>query len=530
MKLAFKKNAWLILTVALWSVFQAVQLDNEWDRMDGDDAQYILHARSLLVHHRYNDPNLIYRPGAITTAESVPPGWPVLLLPVVALFGVRLIALKAYVIVFALLSGLLLHRILMRLTRDALISLLITGKYYFSMTTIVFSRVIYSEWPFYLTMLAAVWIVLRQDGKKERNALSWAAAGLAAGLALSCRSAGIALVAAAGAVLAGQVLKRRPIRHILLRFGAFAAGVLFVFGSMQILVKAEKAPGYKSQIMLKNIDFHEQGQATPGEILARIPVNAKSFVKSQWPQVFGRTWHEYAQYKYPAFNGIIWALIWIFGAVFTVLTVLGFLDACKKGPTIVEYTTLFYLAIMMIIWFSYEPYRYLMPVGPFLFYYLTRGLLLVPEALKRPPAAWRRRIVVFLLVVLGVNVFHAGIEVYKYKFSERNAFSLFRPYKATVAWLKAYVMPGEILVADEPRWYALETGLRVTTFLKSRDPEKVLDDLSRLNGAVIVFDPSRHFQKLCLVPVFEKYGDRFRLIQEFGHIRIYELKKSKDGD
>jgi hypothetical protein len=520
----------LILVVVLWAVFQAIQLDNEWDRMDGDDAQYILHARSLLVNHRYNDPHLIYRPGTITTAESVPPGWPVLLLPVVALFGVRLVALKVYVILFALLSGVVLYRILMLMIRDAAISILITGRYYFSMTTIVFSRVIYSEWPYLLTTLVAVWIVLRQNAQPKRSPLQWGAAGLVAGMALLCRSAGISLIAAAGAVLIEQVVRRRrTLRTVLVQFSLFAAGVLVVYGSIQFMVKAEKAPGYKSQILLKDIDFHEKGQATPDEILARIPQNGKSFIKCQWPQLFGRYWHEYAEYKYPAIDGIIRPFLWSVGAVFLVLMVLGFWAECKRGPSIVEYYTLFYLAVMSIIWFHYEPYRYLMPVGPFLLLYVVQGLSFFLGMLRRTVPARRRWVFGFLLIVLVVNIFHAGLEVYKYKFSDRNATELFSPYKATVAWLKKYVMPDEVVIADEPRWYALETGLKVTTFLKSLDPEKVLSDLDRFPNALIVLDSKRHFQKLCLVPVFQKHNDRFSLIQEFGHIRIFRLKQFKDG-
>jgi hypothetical protein len=523
----FNKNAGWILVLILWAVFQTVQLDNEWDRMDGDDAQYILHARSLLVNHLYNDPNLIYRPGAITTAESVPPGWPVLLLPVVALFGVKLFALKAYVILFALLSGLVLYRILLLLTRDSMISLLITGKYYFSMTTIVYSRVIYSEWPYLLATLAAIWMVLRHDFEQKPSPGRWALIGAVTGAALLCRSVGLSLVIAAAAVLIQQAVRhRRMFRSVLLSTCLFAAGFLAVTGPSHFLVKAEKGPGYKSQILLRDIDFHEKGPATPGEILARIPRNGASFVKSQWPLLFGRIWHEYAEYQDPALAGIIKVFLYAAGALILILTGLGFWSACKKGPSIVEYYTMLYLAVMSVIWFHYEPYRYLMPIAPFLMLYLVQGL----QFLFNRSVRIRKRLVTgFLWVLLAVNVFHAGLEVYKYKYSNRNAIGLFRPYKATVLWLKKYVMPDEILVADEPRWYALETGLKVTTFLKSRDPEKVMKDIEQLPNAIIVFDPSRRFQKLCLVPVFQKHENRFRLVQEFGHIRIFELRKTKDN-
>jgi len=64
MKKTLNKNQWIYLLLFLAIASQTIQLDGEWERMDGDDAQFILEANSLLTHHQYNDPNWVYTPGA----------------------------------------------------------------------------------------------------------------------------------------------------------------------------------------------------------------------------------------------------------------------------------------------------------------------------------------------------------------------------------------------------------------------------------------------------------------------------------
>jgi len=523
------KKHWFLWILVLWAVFQLVQLDNEWDRMDGDDAQYILHARSLVVHHQYNDPNLIYRPGAITTAESVPPGWPVLLVPVVAIFGTNLLVLKLYVILFALGSGIFLYKILERFTRDTVLSMLIAARFCFSMTTIVFSRVVYSEWPYMLASYVVLFLLLKQD-QGRYSVWKWIAVGLLTGTAVLCRSVGMSLVLTILVVFAQEAfVQRKQIKTILAKALVFGASLLVLYEAVYFITKPDKGPGYKSQFLSKNIDFQEQGQATFKDILNRIPENGMYFVKSMGPQLFGRYWHEYTEYKFPHLTNIIQPLLYVIGAFLLIFFLLGFVLELRKKPSVIWYYTLFYLLIMSVIWFNYEVYRYIMPISTFILLYTIDGFVFFLERFRKGIRPVKRIVYPALLVLLAINVFHSVIEVYKYKYSSQNANSIFQPYKSTVVWLKKSVLPDEIIIADEPRWYALETGLKVTTFLKSRDADKVMRYIEQFPRSVIVFDNKRRFQRLCLVPMFQKYENRFRLLQEFGHIKIYQFRNTPDG-
>jgi hypothetical protein len=240
--------------------------------------------------------------------------------------------------------------------------------------------------------------------------------------------------------------------------------------------------------------------------------------------VLGRCWHEYLEYLRPGWAAGIRLGLLLLGILMAALIVIGFQSRIRRQPSVIEYYVFFYLASMAVIWFHYEVYRYLMPVAPFLLLYMTDGLRWVWQKGRPSRAGVHRLPVVCLGLLLAVNVVHSAVEIYKYKYSVHRAGQNFAPYKKMVQWLKINVPPDHTVVADEPRWYALETNLKVTTFLKSKNPEHVMRYLDTLDGAVIVFDAKRRFQRLCLVPMFERFIDRFELLQTFNHLKIYRLK------
>ena len=49
-----------------------------------------------------------------------------------------------------------------------------------------------------------------------------------------------------------------------------------------------------------------------------------------------------------------------------IFIIIGYVSQVLQKPSIIEYYVFFYLAIMSVIWFHYEVYRYLMPIVPFL--------------------------------------------------------------------------------------------------------------------------------------------------------------------
>ena len=515
-----KKHRLFYGLLALWIGFQLVQWDGAWDRLDGDDAQYILHAQSLVMHHKYNPPNLIYLPETITTPQSVPPVWPLLLVPLIALFGVRMVVFKAAVVLLACLAGFLVRRLASAFTQNEKWGDLVAGLYAFSMTTIVFSRMVYSEWPYLVSSYAALTLA-STSARSSRPLLRWCCIGLLAGTALLCRSLGVVLVGALLAALVYVAVSTKQVKQGLLRILLFLAALLFIYQATYALVKPGEKPTYAGEFFSKNIAFPEDGQATTADIAGRIPKNGLSFIRSLAPMLVGRVWHEGAVFLFPRSAAAVDVLLTVSGAFLFLFMAAGFVRQVWKGPTAIEFTVSGYLLVLSIVWFYNEPYRYLMPIGPFLILYLVGGISFFSDRFGRFSERKGRLISIVLFFLLAVNIAQAAVEIYQYRFSGRNARVRFQPVLSAVAWLKQNALPDEVVLADDPRWYALTTGRNVTAFLKSRDGDKGMRFIEQFPRSVIVFDEQRRLSALCLEPILRKYRDRFRPLGEFGPIHLY---------
>jgi hypothetical protein len=327
----------------------------------------------------------------------------------------------------------------------------------------------------------------------------------------------VLVFAVTAVILQEDLFERRKIGKALLHVLLVLLPLVAIYRSANWVVKPEKSPGYEEQFLSKDIDFQEEGKATVFDILERVPRNFIFFVKGLFPLFFGRCWHEYFEWIAPGSAPWINAGLFVLGGAIFVLMVVGFIREVTRKPTVVEYYLFFYLAIMSVIWFNYEVYRYLMLITFLLLFYFFAGLQFVLKKARIPERVFYG----CLIGLFAVNVVHAGAEIYKYKFSRDSSKIKFAPYLETVTWLKSNVVPGQMIVADDPRWYALETGLSVTLYPISRDTGKVCEYIRKWPDAVIVYDPRRRFSDACLLPVLEQKKRDFTLVREIGHLKIY---------
>jgi hypothetical protein len=233
------------------------------------------------------------------------------------------------------------------------------------------------------------------------------------------------------------------------------------------------------------------------------------------------------EYTRPNASRWVNSLLIILGIPVVLLMLSGFIVESIRGPSILEYYIFFYLAVMSIIWFHTEPYRYLMPIAPLLLYYLVAGIKWSANKIAGESSKAKLVLTGVLTALLLVNGFHAAIEIYRYRFSTQNAKEASLPYKSTVIWLKEHVKMGEMIVADDSRWYALEVEKPVTTFLSSRDTARSYRYIAEFPRSIIVFDERRPLQRICLLPVLQTYPDRFVLLKSFDHLHIYRYKQEE---
>ncbi len=503
----------------LWIGFQLIQLNGEWTRMD-DDAHYILHARSLVVNQLYNDPHFVYMSEVNYIPKNTSPGWPLMLVPIIFLFGVNVLILKVVVILFAFVSGIWIFKICKARSQDEWTSLLITGIYYFSMTTIVFTKVIYSEWPYLFISFVILQGFVREGQKpsRGRHFIYW---GILLGILLSIRFVAVSLLLA---VIATIIQKEMIVGHKfwngIKHVGIVLLMTFITYQSTVLIANPEKGSGYMEQFLSKDLYYRDTGQATLVDVIDRIPHNVRSFVERIGPTFLGRNWHEWISYRFPDAVPLVNNGLFIIGLVMSLFIFLGFILKFKQNPSIMEYYVFFYLAMMSIIWFYVEAYRYVMPITSFLLFYFFTGVSFIIQRISKKS----KRVISYILISFFlINVFQAGLEIYRYQFASQNEKTMFTSNLLTAAWLKENITPDELIIADDPRWYVLETGLPVTPSPIFRDMEKVYRHITQFQGSIIVVDQARYFQRVCIVPVLQKYPDHFDLLKEFGQIQIYRL-------
>jgi len=515
------KNKWLWLFIVLWLFAQLIQLDGEWARMD-DDAHYILHARSLAVNHRYNDPNFVYTPEAQYVPKSTLPGWPLLLTPFLLIFGKNLVILKSVVVLIALISGLVLYRLFVLKSQDRRLSLLLTVIYLFLMSTIVYSRLIYSEWPYMLVSFVVIHLMRREN---RQSIFGWVLIGLCLGIMLLFRSVAFSMVLAVIVfVVQEEIVLNRRFGTGLKHLGIILASALVLYLGIQHALRPEQGSGYKEQFLSKELYFPADGQATVGDILSRMPRNGQTLVQRIVPMFIGRSWHEYVEFTKPGWSRWSHRALVLAGVPVLLLMLTGWFLQVRRKPSVMEFYVLFYMAMMSVVWFYTEAYRYLMPVAPFLVYYSIIGFGWIVSKWRKRSADRNPIVYGVLVVVLAINICQAAIEIYRYRFSPQNARAAAVTYQATASWLREHATPGTLIIADDSRWYALETERPVTTFLTSRDADKAYRYLMKFPDAYLVVDEMRPLQRHYLVPVVQAHQDRFELVRSIGHIRIYRCR------
>src|SRR5437773_12180759 len=107
----FNRPSAAALCAVLVGMFYLVTI-REGHGWDDDFSMYILHARNIANGQAYAETGYVYNPhNPVVGPRTYPPGFPLLLAPVVKLFGVDLWALKVVVVGFFVASLLMIVRV-----------------------------------------------------------------------------------------------------------------------------------------------------------------------------------------------------------------------------------------------------------------------------------------------------------------------------------------------------------------------------------------------------------------------------------
>lgn len=200
-------SAWVLLAAYFLAGLLTLSGDHRW----GDDwAQYVLHARNLVDAHPYADTGYLFNPhNPGVGPPTYPPGVPLLLAAVVAVFGVDIAALKVVGLACITLSVPVAFRLVSptigKANALAAVAILALHPAIWEQR-----QLIQSEAPYLLFSLLTLLWGSRPDspGSRLAPAASGAILGLLLYSSVSCRSVGIALLPA---LLVHGWARRKPL-------------------------------------------------------------------------------------------------------------------------------------------------------------------------------------------------------------------------------------------------------------------------------------------------------------------------------
>jgi Dolichyl-phosphate-mannose-protein mannosyltransferase len=462
----------------------------------GDDfAQYLHQAANLAEGQNMADTGYIYsRYTPVLGPRAYPPGFPLLLAPIYAIWGLNMTAFQIYMIALQLVSLVviyLLYRAEVSLP-TALILLVMMG---LSPYFIAFKRAIMSDVPFMLFCIAfLVWVerVYRQQRFGRWSIL------VAVVLAFICyliRTIGFVVLAA---LLVSDLLRRRSIT----RFTLFtiAGTVALVVISRFVIGGGEESyfdqfEGYSISMLFQNFSYYLVGQ-----------------IRAFWAGPSIRLGAE-----------IILPILYLAASP---LIIYGFVRRARRSTLLIEMFFVFYLGVILA-WPSVQELRFLYPILPLVLLYTGVGFEGVLKMFsKRLPQRVMQSaavgVALGILVIYGVRV----TDVIAEETWVRDG-----PYTAASQELFKFIADetdsSAIFVFFKPRALSLYTDRAGSTFPWTQTIPIAADYLNEIQADYAVLMKTSDDANIRLAEFIQAQPAAFDSVFSSEQFEVYRLKRDQ---
>lgn len=458
-----------VACVALIGSFWALTLvpGHNWT---GDFSQYIHHAANVASGVHYADTGYIVSNSSNFAGPYVyPPVFPLLMAPVIWVYGLDLEVLKTVVIVSFCLYLLLMPQVFGRQLGPAK-SLLIIFLVGVNPTVWSTRNEIHSEFTFMFFTFLALWLMQRKfRGPPQSSAWSGAIGclllGLVMYLAYGSRTIGLVLPLC---VIGYELVVRRKLTLVsLLSVPTF---ILFAYVQHQYL-----------QVDFTPLDIRQNLELFARNLTGPSAASLVDLIDLDPKAIFHRlqNYRWALQHFFPVSNNALYeGIITVLFNLSILAACWGYVTALRRDLGVIEIFCAGYVAVLLL--FGAPAYdRYLFPLFPFFLYYALIGYDSVFSATGR--SRIRR---VTTIAVLGVTAFS-----YAYGFHERvnsnrlegvthpDALSAFE-------YIRGSTPEDATIVARNPRVVALFTHRRAIGNVRSRDPSaQLINDFYVASGA-----------------------------------------------
>ena len=455
----------------------------------GDDfSQYIRHAQNLARGEPYADTGYIYNPlNPVVGPRVYPPGFPLLLAPVVGMFGLDLRPMKILVLGFFVGSLLVMVRLFRTVLPTphltALVVIVGLNPFFWELKDHVLSDV-----PFLFFCLLSLALFTQADvpdASRGRRATLAVLSGVAAYAAYATRPLAVTLIPC---FVAHDLARHRRIGPN----ATLATAVVMTLAGVQHV------------FWFRDTSYFDQ-VSNP---LAAVRQNAFAYL-----QALADLWE----------NGYSNRARKIAFLAATGLAAVGYGKSFQGGPSVLQLFPLLYVAPVML-WPSYQGMRLLIPIVPFYVCYCLLGVHRIDAAAARRWGTANAVLGVFLAAVLA-------------SYACRYSTLTFGPLAEGIAkqesrelfeFVRIATNPDDVLVFSRPRALALMTGRRVSGGYSPDDPCRLWQYIREIGATYVITGPAPdrfNGDALYLGQFIARFGDDLRRVMANRDLAVYRIHR-----
>jgi hypothetical protein len=491
-----KRILWLL--IFLYIVLSVFLFDPK-PFVGGDNARYINLARSMLLGKGYRDISHPDEP----RYTLYPPGFPALLLPVIAVFGSNILILKIIPMLCGL--GAFIFFIF-------IVQILFPKTWIYPAVTALCSPILLlnghwllSEIPFVCFSLGGLYFFYQyQKDKRTISAILFTFFSIYAFL---IRSAGITLIAA----IALFLMVSKNYKMLIIFLAVFLA--LFVAWTL----RNSSIPGtntYDYWFLKKNPYLDESPRIGFNDFINRIIFNFKTYTLSIFPSSI------LSSISSPV-------LLAISGIALTALVISGVVRRLKAF-TFLDWYLIFSLVIIITWTETWTSERFLLPIIPVLFIYIFFGLSWISEKLKSKsliPVITGLMLFVNLITTVKLSA-TAVFDNVQYLRGDRYAgYSPdWRRYFETIDWTKKNIPGNQVIMARKPEFVFLFSGHKSFVYPYSTDPDKMRASIDQADYILLDNFYWTGTTRRYLLPALNAEPDKYEIVYRSRPPEFYVLK------
>ena len=461
---------WLAIIAASCFLLSTIKPGQKWD---GDAELFILNSLNILHGQPYASTNYVLNPTNPLHPSAYPPGLPMLLAPVIAMFGINYIAMKVMItlsyigmlVVVASMSGTFISEALI------IVFIISLGLNPFVWS---FKDVVFSEFPFMLFAYLGLFTFDQLDqaasGKCSRTCLwIWTiACSMALALAYETRAIGITLLAAVAAMC---VWRFKTVRY-------FGPAVLFLALAFSAFISWMFPADLRTYIS----NWGDVTVETVEQLIRAIPSSSAMYRRAIEEILAGSNGWSAAQ------KIIVTAVL--------AASALGVALKAVNRLTVYEAFLVAYLGTLLLYPISIEPFRYALPILPlvilYFLYVVHKWKFVSGRPLLKPS-------IVFVMLGILYLPQYAGSRKEEISVDGLEAQELYRE-------IRERVPPDAIILCQKPTIIALYGERHVTNPPKNLTPEQFWRVVDQTKATWLV-----ELKTPLLYDKFSKY-DRFSKI------------------